>query len=306
VYTRGFRGAGDAHVKMIIVLPPGPHFCKPRAISLGFLAQALLYGRIDKDAFHPGLFCRRLEQVRMPAGPDFGINVPAVCGDDDGRHHVLALQRSERAARRRPQPDIGIESNLMACMPVPHRATPRLCDVADQQSWPADVGGLARNGLQCGNEIRMAPVAVPGNPHDVPMRAVDWQRHGSRETALGIESDRSRLQYCRRALAGKEFLCRRRRILRVLDWRQRLRVQRAFILCCSGASPEYCQENCQKKSPAQPIHRGLHFRCHLFALRRRLAAAVADARAANSHAAERRRGRNSRCCVCPHHRKRVG
>src|SRR5205085_2095385 len=44
--------AGEAHVKMIVVSPPGPDFLQPGTIPLCLLAERLLDERVDEDAIH--------------------------------------------------------------------------------------------------------------------------------------------------------------------------------------------------------------------------------------------------------------
>ena len=75
--------------------------------------------------------------------------------------------------------------------------------------------------------LGVAPIAVARQPHDLPGRAGDRQRHRAGEAAVGIGADRPRRTGKRRQLAAEQILGRRRRRIRIGERRQRLRIERA-------------------------------------------------------------------------------
>ena len=62
------------------------------------------------------------------------------------------------------------------------------------RSGPADRRRLVGEALEELDQVRMAPVAVARQPHHLPGRAVDRQRHAAGETAAGVVADRARRQ----------------------------------------------------------------------------------------------------------------
>ena len=108
-----------------------------------------------------------------------------------------------------------------------HRPAARLRHVADQKTVPADLFRVLGKPFDEANELRIAPVAVTRQPHDLPGRPSDRQRHSAGEAAVGIAADRARRPGKRRRFAREQFLGRRRRRVRILQRRQRLGIERA-------------------------------------------------------------------------------
>ena len=178
--------------------------------------SARLIAAIDEDALH-----LRLHAPRRGSAPDGPRSRrPAVCRARSSRTTSVAdissrSARREFARRHRGEPDVGVESDLMRGVAGEHRPAARLRHVADEQARPAR--GLRRprrEALQKSDELRMAPVAVARQAHDLPVRPVDRQLLAAGETAARIKADRIGLK--RRAVlrAAKQLLGRRRRDLR--------------------------------------------------------------------------------------------
>jgi hypothetical protein len=92
---------------------------------------------------------------------------------------------------------------------------------------PANLFCVSGKPFDEANELRIAPVAVTRQPHNLPGRSSDRQRHGAGEAAVEIAADRVRRPGKRRRFARKQLLGRRRRRVRILQRRQRLGIQRA-------------------------------------------------------------------------------
>ena len=122
-----------------------------------------------------------------------GSDVLPVVGDDVGGRHLLALLAGQLAVRHRRQPDVGVETDLMAPVAGDHRAAARLRHVADQQAGPADRRRFVGEAFEELDQLGMAPVAVARQPHHLPGRPVDRQRLAAGEAAVGVVADRARL-----------------------------------------------------------------------------------------------------------------
>ena len=118
----------------------------------------------------------------------FGIDVEPVVSHRHGGRHEFALFARKLAIGHRREPDVGIEPDLMAGVAGQHRAAARLRHVADQKAVPSDLLGLVRQSLEKCDQLRMAPIAIARQPHDLPGRAVDRQRDGARKAAAANRS----------------------------------------------------------------------------------------------------------------------
>ena len=160
-----------------------------------------------------------------------GIDVEPVGAHHHDRGHFLALVARQSPVRHRRQPDVGVEPDLMAGVAGQHRAAARLRHVADQDSRPAGV--LARLGRQPRHQrdqVRMPPIAVARQPHHLPALAIDRQRFGAGDAALGIEADHARRHRRRQHLAAEQFLGAELRIVGIGQRRQRLWIDAALVL----------------------------------------------------------------------------
>jgi len=120
--------------------------------------------------------------------------------------------------------------DLMAGMAGEHGAAARLRHVADQEPRPADLGAAFGQALDVLDEGRMSPVAIARKSHDLPVRAVDRQRFCAREAAVGVEAEHLRLELRRRGPAAEQFLGGVAGIVGMSERRQRLGIERAFVL----------------------------------------------------------------------------
>ena len=234
-------------------MPPiGTHFVQPRAIAARLAAERLLDRRIDKNALDLRVFGRRLDDGVMGRCPDIRVDVLAVGADHHGGRHFFALGRSQFAIGHRREPDVGIEPDLVAGVPGDHRPAARLRHVADQKPRPALLGTLLGQPFEECHQVGVAPVAIARKPHHLPGLAVDRQRNAPGEAALGVEADGARFQGSRsqrrRAVVGhrrdrrgsgaspEQFLRGRFWIVGMGERRQRLWIERAFVLRHSRAS----------------------------------------------------------------------
>ena len=99
---------------------------------------------------------------------------------------------------------------------------PRGCDMSPtKRPFQPTFLAFSAEPLEEGDQFWMAPIAVARQPHDLPGRAVDRQRHGAGETTGGIEADRAGGERNRLGLAREQFLRRRRRRIGMRQRRQR-------------------------------------------------------------------------------------
>ncbi len=112
-----------------------------------------------------------------------------------------------------------------------HRAAPRLRNIAHQQARPAvDRRHHLGEPFEKGDQHRIAPVAVAGQPHHLPRLPVDRQRLGAREAASGIKTDGARLKFGRRQHPPEDLFGRQMRIRRIGQRGQGFRVERPLVL----------------------------------------------------------------------------
>ena len=128
----------------------------------------------------------------------------------------------------------------MAGMAGEHRPAARLRHVADQDAVPARlVVRLCRQPLHQRDEVGMPPIAVARQPHHLPGVAIDRQAFGARDAAMGVEADHARLVRGRRQIfAGEQFLGADLGIVGIGKRRQRLCVDRAFVLRPRGGAAD--------------------------------------------------------------------
>src|SRR4029077_712485 len=92
----------------------------------------------------------------------------------------------------RREPDVGVETDLMAGMACKQRTTARLRHVADEETVPTGFHPLAGQLLDEFDELRMAPISIARDAHHLPRLAVDRKRHGTGDAAPGVEADGAR------------------------------------------------------------------------------------------------------------------
>src|SRR5215471_14051831 len=197
-------GADDPHVEVIVVPPPRLDLVQPMAVAAGVAAQRLLDRGIDEDAGDLRVLRRGPDQRHVRRRPYLRVDVPAVFGHDHGRRYFFPLLARQLAVGHWREPNVGVEAHLMAGMAGEHRAAARLPHVTDEETVPAGLGRLRREPLEERNQVRMAPIAVARESHDLPGRAVDRQRRRAGVTALGIKADGARLQIRGRGLAAEQ------------------------------------------------------------------------------------------------------
>ncbi len=227
---------------MIVVPEHRADLVQPGAVAFDVAAQRLLDRRVGQHALDLRVLRRHLVERDVFRRPDVGPHVDPVVGDHVGRHHLLALLPGQLAVRHRREPDVGVEPDLMAPVAGHHRSAARLRHVADQQARPADRRHLGGEPFEERDQVRMAPVAVARQPHHLPGRPVDRQRHAAGETAVGVVADRARRHRGRRGLAAEQFLGRRVGIVRVGQRGQRLGIERAEVLRGGGAADHEQQQ----------------------------------------------------------------
>ena len=162
--------------------------CRPRGTS-AFLIAALTKMRSTCGSFAAALITLRCAGVHTFGSTSLRSSATTMVADISSRSCAREL-----AVGHRREPDVGVETDLMAGMAGEHRAAARLRHVADQETAPAGLRRLVGQPLEELHQARMAPVAVARQPHHLPGLAVDRQRHGAGEAALGVEADGARLQ----------------------------------------------------------------------------------------------------------------
>src|ERR1700738_5429603 len=132
--------AGKTDVEVPVVSPPWLHLAQPRAVIPRIPAKRRLDRVIHEYALDVRVFRRGLDQRNVRRRPYLRVDVLAVFGNDHGGHHLFPFFSRELMVRHRGEPDIGVETDLMAGMPCEHRAAPRLRHVAEEEPGPAGLG----------------------------------------------------------------------------------------------------------------------------------------------------------------------
>ncbi len=181
-------------MEMIVVVPPGPDLAEPGALLArlgGLLAERLLDGRMHENARHLRVGGGALDELHMEQCERRRIDGERVL-EHGHRTHVLPLLWGQDVVRHGGEPNVGIEPDLMAGMAGEHRSATRLRHVADEEPGPAvERARVACQPLEIIEEARVAPIAVAGEPHHLPVGAVDRQRRAAGETTFGVAADRA-------------------------------------------------------------------------------------------------------------------
>src|SRR6266481_7712351 len=119
--------------------PPRPDLGKPTTVTPGLAAQRLLDRGVDEDPLHARLLRGIAKNQHMSGREHLRINIEPVVAHHHDRRHLLTVFPRQHAIRHRRQPDVGVESDLMAGMAAQRRPAARLADVADQYSGPAGI-----------------------------------------------------------------------------------------------------------------------------------------------------------------------
>src|SRR5690606_5360704 len=117
------------------------------------------------------------------------VQVDAVPGDHVDRADLLALRDAEIGALGPAEPDVDIEPDLVRTMTAVHRPAPRLADVADIETGPAELARTDREPLDEGDHLGVAPVAVARKAHRLPARCGFGQQGSAGQAAARIAAE---------------------------------------------------------------------------------------------------------------------
>jgi hypothetical protein len=73
--ARASSRAAEAHMEVIIVAPPRPHFCEPRPIATGVVTEHLLDCGLHENAFDNRIRGRKLDELCMDRRPSSAIDI---------------------------------------------------------------------------------------------------------------------------------------------------------------------------------------------------------------------------------------
>ena len=123
---------------------------------------------------------------------------------------MLSRSRStEFVVRHFGQPDVGVETDLVAGVAGQHRPATRLRHVADQQAVPAIlIVGVGRQAFDQRHHVGMGPVAVARLAHHLPVGAIEGQIYAARQASLGVGAKGLGLHGCRHLGGAKHLLGR--------------------------------------------------------------------------------------------------
>ena len=112
------------HMRRVAI--PGTNPTQPGAISRHLLAQLLLDRRIDQHAVYPRLRGGKVDEDDVLRPPDRQIHAASIGTDEGVRFDILTLGDGHyRMWPCNVEPDIGIDSELMAGMNAHQRAAAR-------------------------------------------------------------------------------------------------------------------------------------------------------------------------------------
>src|SRR5262249_10056591 len=173
----------------------------------------------------------------------------------------LALLATLHVVWHRRKPNIDVEADLMASVIGEHRTAARLRHVANKKTIPANLLCVRGKPFNEANELWIAPVAVTRQAHDLPGGSSDRQRHSASEAAVEIAARRPGKW---RRFACEQFFGRRRGPARILQWRQRLGIERAggrrvnqVFFLRDGRSPG--REDQKGEQASEGAHQQLYF-----------------------------------------------
>lgn len=226
-------------MEMVVVAPHGPYLGQPVPVRSRFPAQRLLDGRVHEDPGDASFLSGGADDGRVLRRPSGRIHIEPVVAHHVRGRHLLPLAPRKAAVGHGSEPDIRIQADLVRGMARDHRSAARLRNVADEKTRPSvDARQAGGEPLQEADHLRMTPVAVAGEPHDLPVLAVDRDRRRPGHAASGIAADGSRAQIGRRGAPPEQLLRGEPGIAGISERRQRLRVEGAPVLRGGGATDE--------------------------------------------------------------------
>src|SRR5215470_9045700 len=123
---------------MIGMAIPRTHLRHPRFVVFGLNpAEFFFYRGIDQNPLDVGLLGRRSNKGDIGRTPIFAIDIFPVQGNQVAGRNIITVFFAQYMIWHRHEPDIDVESNLMALMPERKWSTARLRHIADQNSVPA-------------------------------------------------------------------------------------------------------------------------------------------------------------------------
>src|SRR5215469_5619654 len=130
---------GEADVKMFRMSPPRPYL---GSVGSGLAAHIFLDRGVHENARDAWVFGGSLHNLRIGRRPHFVIDIDPIRRNHvHGRIH-FALFARQRVIGHRFEPDVDVETDLVAGVPVDHWSAPRLRHVADQKTVPTDLFGI--------------------------------------------------------------------------------------------------------------------------------------------------------------------
>ncbi len=146
-------------------------------------AHRRLDHRIDEDPVDPRIGRGEAQQRHLARAEPRGIDRVPAWPQHRGQGHGLARRRRRHRPLRQGEPDIDIESGLVAGMAEGQRAAARLGHVADiERRQPRRPRALTQP-LDKADHVGVAEIAVAAEPDDVVARAVERQLRGTGDAA---------------------------------------------------------------------------------------------------------------------------
>jgi len=192
----------DVHMRGVVV--PRPHQAQPGPVTLGGFAQLPLDRWIDQDAVDVGQTRREMQHGHHVRRPARQVNASLIRPYHAWQLDRLALRRSQSALRRDIQPDVDIETELVAKVATWQRPTARARNVLDIEIAQACRMDLLAQLFDAGDGRWRAPERTPVQVNRLKANPRRRQTYRTGDAPGGLATDDVER-------SGRRTSCRRRR-----------------------------------------------------------------------------------------------
>ncbi len=179
-------------MQMFVMKRPWADALQPGAVDPLTLAEVSFDRGIDEDARHPWILRGKADQLGVLFGPSFAVQLPGGFVDQDGLFEALALDAGQRR-QIQTEPDVDVQTALVADMPIGHRAAARLRHIADEHGPDASPIQPAAKVLDVIKQRGMPVVTVTLHIDGLVTLTFGRQLYRASQTRCAMLTDYSRL-----------------------------------------------------------------------------------------------------------------
>ncbi len=169
-------------MQMAVMPAPGTDEAHPGLAGMGG-TEAALDAVVDEDTVNAGQFRGHADQPCVGLSEKVWVHGGLIGKDERALRKGLPRPCRDERLRGEVQPNIGIQPNLMAGMSEGQGTASGLAEIANPEIGQAGTSRTACELTNRGDQHRVAPVAVPREPHGLPARPFGWEHLRTGNTA---------------------------------------------------------------------------------------------------------------------------